>query len=285
MQITTDWHIHSHNSYDGNLTLADLVREADEKGITDFGVTDHFQTGHTMPDIETCAREFAELADENPRFHLGVELSTVTAWEVDQWVRGNCDNLLRSGRYLDVPPFSEPGLGMTREDMDRVGIEYVVAAAHGTMNVPLDVELTIRDHHAQLMHIATNPIVSIAGHPWWAGPWKDDDGNYTGDPWFDDFTVVPQTMHDEFASVVIENGTAVEINVSAFPFNATYTDRFKEQYSDYLHYLKERGVTFSIGSDCHDAHYTFDVEASAAWIEPLGLSDDDFWRLPPRETA
>ena len=45
MKITCDWHIHSRKSCDAAcMTVADLVRDADGRGICDFGLTDHLHT-------------------------------------------------------------------------------------------------------------------------------------------------------------------------------------------------------------------------------------------------
>ena len=45
MKITSDWHIHSRNSCDeACMVVADLVRQAWEAGILDWGLTDHVHT-------------------------------------------------------------------------------------------------------------------------------------------------------------------------------------------------------------------------------------------------
>ena len=38
---TSDWHIHSVASYDASLHVADLVKQAEIQGLTDYGLTDH----------------------------------------------------------------------------------------------------------------------------------------------------------------------------------------------------------------------------------------------------
>ena len=38
---TSDWHIHTEASYDGELTFPELIKNAKEYGITQFGITDH----------------------------------------------------------------------------------------------------------------------------------------------------------------------------------------------------------------------------------------------------
>jgi histidinol phosphatase-like PHP family hydrolase len=283
MRITTDWHIHSHNSCDSAcMQIADLIPEAAAKGITDFGVTDHYQNSYNMPDIESAREEFLAL-NPGPRFHFGIEVSSVSTWELE----------VIAGKTFDSPPIwgirdggpegAEPTIGLTLADIDRLGIEYVIGGTHWPLYVPFEREAIIHDYHRQNMMLATHPLVDIVAHPWWwMGHWADENGAWTAEPWFDDFTVIPQSMHTEFADAVIESGSVVEINPSAIAFNKAYPESFAHQYLDYLALLKERGVTFSMGGDCHSAHYDIDFDRIARWIEPLGLRDEDFWRPPPR---
>ena len=44
MHITSDWQIHSTNSYDGHLPMSRLIEQASEKGVIEFGVADHLST-------------------------------------------------------------------------------------------------------------------------------------------------------------------------------------------------------------------------------------------------
>jgi histidinol phosphatase-like PHP family hydrolase len=139
----------------------------------------------------------------------------------------------------------------------------------------------IRDYHRQNMYLATHPLVDIVAHPWWwMGHWQDGDGNYPGAPWFDDFGVIPESMHDEFASAAIGHGTAVEINIEACLLNPHYPEGFASRYLEYLAMLQSRGVCLSIGSDCHSAHYEIDFEKTGRMLEIAGIKDD-FWRPKP----
>jgi hypothetical protein len=77
----------------------------------------------------------------------------------------------------------------------------------------------------------------------------------------------------------------VEINLDAILLNGSYLDSFVRQYVEYLAALQQRGVQFSLGSDCHSARYEPDLERASALLEPLGLRAEDLWRLPPRPGA
>ena len=133
------------------------------------------------------------------------------------------------------------------------------------------------------MFLATHPLIDIVAHPWWwMGHWQDSSGSYPAEPWFDDFGVIPRSMHREFATAALEHHTAIEINIAAMLLNPRYPERFVDQYMAYLSELQSSGVRLSIGSDCHLAHYDgIDFEQAGRMLEGAGLVDD-FWCLPPR---
>ena len=282
MPLTSDWHIHSRNSCDSAcITVADLVKEAAENGITDFGLTDHIHTPFNMPDLEASRREYLA-SDPSPHFHFGVEVSCVSQWEIDEVATGKYENPVY-GLRQGGPPGAEPAIALTQEDIERLGIEYVVAGTHWVMYVPMERDAVIRDFHRQNMFLATHPLVDVVAHPWWwHGHWPDPDGQFTGEPWFDDFGAIPQSMHDEFAAAAVEHGTVVEINLSANLLNPHYPERWRGQYVDYLAGLKSRGAALCTSSDLHGEHYTTDFAAGARMIERVGILDADLWRLPPR---
>src|SRR5262245_60125653 len=70
MRVPFDYHMHSANSCDCKVPMADMCREAIRKGILEIAFTEHFDlqpgdicTGHYDPDaffrdIEACRAEF-----------------------------------------------------------------------------------------------------------------------------------------------------------------------------------------------------------------------------------
>ena len=278
MTLTSDWHIHSRNSCDeAALVIADLIREAEQKGIRDYGLTDHIHTAFNLPDLAASRREFVD-AHGPPNFRFGVEISVLSQWEIDEIAAGRHENPvygLRSGGPAGGPL----AIGLTAEHVETFEIEFVVGGTHWPMYIEITREAVIRDYHRQNMFLATHPLVTIVAHPWWwMGHWKDADGRYTAEPWFDDFSHIPASMHDEFAAACIEHGKVVEINISANLANPHYPDHFKRQYLEYLADLKAKGVTLSVGSDCHSLHYDIDFDAAAAMIESVGIRDEELWR-------
>ena len=285
MAITSDWHIHSRSSCDSAcMTVADLVRIAADKGIRDFGLTDHLHTVDNLPDIVASREEYLA-ASSSPRFHFGIEVSCMSQWELDEIATGKYDKPtygLREGG----PPGAPLALALTPEHIAEFGIEYVVGGAHWPMYVPVTREAMIREYHRQNMFLAAHPLVDIVAHPWWwMGHWQNPDGTYTTLPWFDDFNHIPRSVHDEFAAAARQHGTAVEINIDANLLNRGYPHRFGEQYMEYLAGLKAKGVTFSLGSDCHKAHYDVDFDRAFAMMESVGITDEELWRLPPRAAS
>ncbi len=283
MKFTSDWHIHSRNSCDeAALTVSELIADAAAAGIEDFGLTDHIHTPYNLPDLIRSRQEF-DSCHPSPRFHFGVEASCVSQWEIDEIARTSPQAPvygLRSGG----PANSPLAIGLTAEDVARLGIEYVVGGTHWPMYVPWEREAVIRDFHRQNMFLATHPLITIVAHPWWwHNHWKDENGRYTAEPWLDDFGVIPQAMHDEFSAAVRQGGKVVEINISAMILNRAYPERFIREYIDYLVRLKEAGVKLSLGSDCHYPRYAkMDFAAAEEMLAPVGLKDQDLWRLPAR---
>jgi len=282
MKIASDWHIHSLNSCDdAALAVADLPPEAEASGIRDFGLTDHLHTPYNLPDLAASRHDFLA-ARPSPRFHFGVEVSCVSQWELDEIATGRHQRPvygLRSGG----PPNCPLAIGLTHEDITNYGIEYVVGGAHWPLYIEMERHAVIRDYHRQNMFLAEHPLVDIVAHPWWwMGHWADADGKYNAEPWFDDFNVIPRSMHDEFAAAAVEHGTIVEINIGANLLNPQYPQRFVMQYMEYLAELKARKVRLCLGSDCHAPHYVVRFDEAARLLEAAGIGEDDLWCMPPR---
>ena len=284
MNITSDWHIHSRNSCDqAALIVADLVTEASAKGITDFGLTDHIHTPYNLPDLTRSRAEYDQCTP-SPRFHFGVEVSCVSQWELDRLAADpECVSNPTYGIRSGGPAGAELAIGIDRAGLDALGVEYVVGGTHWPMYVEIERAAVIRDYHRQNMFLATHELVDIVAHPWWWHKyWQDNDGNFAGEPWFDDFGHIPQSMHDEFAAALVETGTKAEINMSAILLNPHYPPRFKAQYLDYVAGLKAKGVQLCTSSDCHFPHYTIDFGAGSNMLDTVGITDGDLWRLPRR---
>ena len=280
MPLTSDWHIHSRNSCDeASLVMGELVAAAASAGIREFGITDHLHTPYNLPDLVASREEYLATGPP-PGFRFGVEVSCVSRWELEELARGGHESPVY-GLRQGGPPGAEPAIGLSEEEIARLGVEYVVGGTHWPLYCPLERDAVIRDYHRQNMFLAAHPLVDIVAHPWWwMGHWQDADGQYRGDPWLDEFGKIPQAMHDEFAAALIQHGKVAEINLFAMLLNGSYPDTFAPQYLEYLAYLKQRGVALSLGSDCHSPRYAVDFGRAAEMLASVGISDEDLWRLP-----
>lgn len=286
MRIASDWHIHSENSCDSaSLPVADLPQAAADAGIIDYGLTDHIHTPVNLPDLVASRADYLA-AKPSGHFHFGVEVSCVSQWELDELATGRHGEPVY-GLRQGGPAGAALAIGIGPEDIERLGIEFVVGGVHWPMYIEIEPDAVIRDYHRQYMFLATHPLVDVIAHPWWwMGHWQDGNGRYLTEPWFDDFGKIPLSMHDELAAAAIEHGKAIEINISACLLNAAYPDDFGARYvNEYLAYMAGQGVTFSIGSDCHAAQYDIAFDTVESMLDGIGLRDEHMWRLPPKEQA
>ena len=290
MEINSDWHIHSHNSCDCKGTgrrVSEIVATTAEKGITDFGLSDHLHTPFNLPDIRESKKEFLACVPRS-RFHFGVEVSCVSEWEINEIAAGNYDSPPVCGLRKGGPAGGALAIGLTSEDIEDIGIEYVIGGTHWPIYVPFRSEFLIRDYHRQNMFLATHSLVDIVAHPWWfLSSYWDTTECPRGEPWFNDFGKIPKSMHQEFAAAAVEHDTVVEINILAMLLSKrkhVYKARFIPLYLEYLAELKARGVRLSLGSDAHnyEAYKEMDLEYTAKMLESVGITENDLWILPPR---
>lgn len=286
--FTSDWHIHTEASYDGTLPFVELVKRAKETGIAEFGVTEHVNYEF----MEAHVRKSRKLFEENyvEGMHFGVELTPISLYHHQFSQKGNYDlnTLIYYGKLPEYssPVSEEPDpliIPFSEEKIREYKVEYVVCAAHFAYNVPETREALIQNWAMQQMMCATDSRVDIVGHPWWA-PWYpdnislerfyDSNGVMSGMPWFDDFKVIPQSIHDEFAAAVKENGKCVEMNMSFFTV-PIYTDAFKHQYAEYIRSLFEQGVGITAGTDAHE-FYEPQQELCAKYLTAAGFKVEDF---------
>lgn len=271
----TDWHIHSEASYDADMKVPELVKRAEEKGIKQFGITDHVNYPFMVPHLER-SRELW-LQNKKEGFHFGVELTALPKSQYEFALKHPADPEDRKTwlRGYIPPVFKKDGiaLSLSEEELERLGTEYVVAGAHWSFK-PLTRNTAIKDYHRQQMFIAQQPCVDIIAHPWWIYMGRYLKNGVMEGPWFDDFSRIPRSMHEEFAAAVLENGKMVEYNTD-FAVAGIYTEKFKRQYAEYIAFLYEKGVPITIGSDLH-GDYTAYHDEVRRYLEPLGFTKDSF---------
>lgn len=298
--VTMDWHIHSLASYDGTQSYQEIVRNTRDGGIREFGITEHIDLPFAIYHLKFSRKMFLDNYVEG--MHFGVELSVYPRFQIEYIRSKKCDvyPLLYAGM---LPEFVE-GFGkedpelvrrsredpnliladLTEEQIRENKVEYVNAGAHLICNGAFDRDSIIRHWHTQQMICATDDRVDVIAHPW-TRPWSPQlhfeaerrGGLWpTENSWLDDFGVIPESMHDEFASALIRNDKAAELNMNFF-LSEAYTDKFRHQYAEYFRGLFEKGVRITTGSDYHD-NRTYDRihELSEIYLRPLGFRAEDF---------
>lgn len=278
--IHSDWHIHSEASYDAKLPLETLIARAGEQGLRSFGVTDHlnFNDEKFTSDLRRSVQLVSQLQIQCPNMILGVELTPIEKPEFDYIAK----NGTREGY---VPPVQdapyEIALGASKETLKAMGVRYAVGASHWRVDCPspdgTDVDACIREWHRQQLWLACDERVTILGHPWHNGKAL----------WYSDFTVIPQSMHEELAAALLENGKYAECNASFFRKPET-SELFRHQYAQFLRFLFEKGIPITYGSDCHgkpDLDYPDMRCYPEKYLREAGfrdgdisdLSEKDFW--------
>ena len=258
MAITSDWHIHTHCSCDSAcMTFEDLITDAKNMGITDFGVSDHYHTSYQEPDIAASRAEYDAALERHPElkghFHFGIEATVISKWEADKVRRGDYDpsDPPEYGIRVGGPAGAPVIFDFDDEFMEKYKIDYVVAGMHWPMYCGVDTDTLLKEYHRQYMFCATHPYSTIMAHYfWWDDCLYESCWNMPGlkNP-FLDFSVIPHSMRDELTSALKENNVAFEINHCMFYKNMPKS--FVDEYLGWVSDIQKDGVTLSFGSDCH----------------------------------
>ena len=273
MKINRDWHIHTESSCDSAcLKTEDLVIEAEQLGLYDYGISDHVHTSVNFPDIVNSKKNYDNCIAKNPdligSFHFGVEVSCVSEWELDKICKGNCTEEPIYGLRDGGPRNAKPAIAVDREYIEKMGIEYVIGGVHWPLYCEVDKNSLIKDYHRQAMFLAEHKNVNIFAHYLWWNSYT-----YAGkkNP-FADFGDIPASMKQELAIALKENNCAFEVNLQTMLLSPDLTDKFKHEYLEYVAEIQSKGVMLSIGSDCHKLHLTeVDFEISSQMIESVGI--------------
>ena len=267
MIIHSDWHIHSLASYDASLPLETIAETSREYGFQKIGITDHANFNDTkyLADLQNSARIVTEFQKQEKRMVLGVELTPI---ELPLFhhiaATGTRDGYIAP--IQDTPYGIE--LAQSKEQLITLGVRYAIGAAHWRVDVPnrnllpLDLEPNIREWHRQQMWLACDERVTILGHPWYHGKQL----------WYDDFSVIPKSMHEELASALKENHKYAECNGDFF--TSKYSDHFRRQYAEFLRFLFEMGVPITYGSDAHNTYPSFH-KSTEEYLSAVGFVDGD----------
>lgn len=296
MKITQDFHIHTHCSCDSaNSTIDEIVKGCQAAGIKEFGISDHLHTKFNMPDLEIARKEFLEYGPV-PGFHFGIEVTCATQWECEKIAKrdfASCFTCEVNGKPfqtmtpIDGIMYGGPANGalmidLTKEDMDRLGIEYVIGGVHKPNYTEQTVPTMIDDYFNQSCFLLNHELVNILAHPWdglgfWSGYSivTHDIADYR----FDAFSKIPQEYWDELAHLLVSNHKLAELNRCNI-CNKRGDGIIARTTLEKMAEWREKGVKFTFGSDLHIGGYPLNGESSISECEKIleeyGFTDDDF---------
>ena len=278
MIINSDLHTHSEHSYDSSTPLEIIAEGSKDQGLCRVGITDHlnFNDEEFTGNLFRSAEAVRAIQEKYPHVVLGVELTPIERPEFDYIaLHGTRDG-------YEPPSQSAPyeiELAMTKEQLTSLGVRYAVGAAHWRIDAPFakklpaDLNACIKEWYRQQMWLACDERVTILGHPWYNGVGI----------WYEDFSIIPRSMHDDIAAALKENGKHVECNSHFFTSPKT-SEKFRCQYAEFLRGLFEMNIPVTYGSDSHNNYK--DLRASVEkYLRPVGfiegdlsdLSEEDFW--------
>lgn len=251
MSLQSDFHIHTYHLGCANetMTLPAIVDCLREQGVTQFGIADHLNTTDKLPLHEKIKDDITALpqGDGSMELYFGVELNFLS-----------CDG----------------DFAYDEDIRDKTGFQFAIGGIHGTYVDEYDINKIVEIQHRHHLLTCQHPLVDVVVHPWWFSKRPFDDKGW---PWFDDMSVVPASMTRELGQVAAETGTAIEINAAAIIICPNYSDRFKEQYVDYLAVLAETGCKFSIGSDAHSRDHFAGLPRAVEAARAAGITEDMIW--------
>ena len=269
MIIKSDWHIHSEFSYDAKITLAELIAEAKKQGLRGIGVTDHLNFNDTkfVGDIINSSRAVKEAQKYFPDMVLGVELTPIAKPEFDYIAK------TKTREGFVEPKQDKPydiELALSKQELMALGIRYAVGGAHWRVDIPKSEQISgdtvsdIKEWFRQQIWLASDERVTVLAHPWYHGHGA----------WYDDFSVIPRSMNEEIASVLLKKGKYAECNAGVLCAPTT-SEKFRNQYAEFLREWFERGIPITYGSDAH-GRYADRREEVEVYLEKAGFKEGDF---------
>lgn len=272
MIIHSDWHIHSNFSYDASNSLDVIADNARKQGLQFVGITDHanFNDEKFLGDLRASARGVKAAQEKYPFMILGVELTPIAKPEFDYIAKTGT----RDGYEppLQSMPF-DIELAATKQELMELGVRYAIGAAHWRVDVPYaknlnnDIDACIKEWYRQQLWLACDERVTVLGHPWCSGRAL----------WYEDFSVIPKSMSVDIACAIKENGKYVECN-SHFFRDARATEKFKNQYAEFMREMFEMGIPLTYGSDSHQDYDDRRNEVEK-YLIAAGFKDGDISEL------
>ena len=277
MLISSDFHIHSESSYDATLTLDEIAAGAKEAGFSRIGITDHgnYNDPAFLSDVRRSAASVLAAREKYPFLIPGVELTPIQKAQFDYIRKNGTREGYRLAQGADRYGIE---LALSKEELMALGIRYAIGAAHwrvdtiGTDEGDGDAQSLMRELFRQQMWLAQDSRVTILGHPWYFG----------GAPWYEDFSMIPRSMHRELIAALKENNKCMECNTSML---MRPSEKAAYQYAEFLREAFESGLRITFGSDSHKV-YNDDRKgglrgdlAIEPYLRAAGFGNGDFYTL------
>ncbi|MBR1967226.1 MAG: PHP domain-containing protein [Lentisphaeria bacterium] len=291
MIIKQDLHIHTHCSCDSaSLHIPEIVQHCQNLGFEHFGISDHLHTAFNMPDIEIANREFNAFGHVKG-FHFGIEVTCATKWECEMIAKREyascfvCNVLgkpFQTMTPIDGIMYGGPAGGplqidLTRDDIERLGIEYVIAGVHKPDYSEHNFKAVLEDWYSQLCYLANHELVDIIAHPWEGLPFWSGDCivNRSSPQDFGLYLQIPQEYWDTLGELMVKNGKLAEFNpciILAERIPEVIRFKIIEKMAGW----KEQGVKFTFGSDSHREYKEDHILKCDEILSKFGFTENDF---------
>ncbi len=250
-----DFHIHTHHlrCANGTMQVPDILRRSAELGVETLAITDHLNAPEFLPKHLLIKDELAA-CESDLEIYFGVEVNVIDS--------------------------ATGAVSIDQAQMDAAGFEVVIGGVHSSYHQEPDRRSIIDLQQKLMLAVVANPLIDVLVHPWWFGNSEFKEGGPMA--WFTSMDDIPAHFATELGEAAVAHHTAVEANWGAIWANPTYTDRFKEQYTQYMLDIAATGAKIALGSDAHDMSHLDWVHAGADHLAALGIDGDQLWRPAPR---
>ena len=225
------------------MTVAALAEHLDGLGCDYAGIVEHLDANpeHPVRCLEALVAEFRTVS-ASCALYVGAELDF-------------------QGQAISAP--EAPRL------KERLGLDYLLAAAHGVGEGATSTQDYIADHHRRLMGIIEDcPYVDIVAHPWVEGRRFAERGLI--EAW--DWALIPERYLREFVEGAAATGKAIEVSRKVLP------DAEDPAFQAFLRLVREGGGPVTVASDAHSLPGPGATASLTTLLAAAGFCPERLWR-------
>lgn len=250
MRVGMDYHIHTYYQRCGNetMTVANIIRKAEELGLTSIAITDHLNRPEQLEAFRYI-KEDIQAIDTSVDVYFGVEL--------------NYDRL--DGDFV-----------YSQQIEDDYGFEVVIGGIHSTYTGSQDMREVLDIQHRHFLRTLQNPLLDVLVHPFW---FSRKEVAARSPEWWEGFLEsIPDEYLAAWAEASRQHHCAIELNSDAIFYYDAMSTGFKARYIDMVARLAELGALFSVGSDAHDITKMGRTEYLEGLLHGLKVGPEQVWR-------